>query len=242
MIRWKFIYSSVAELQDNSGLKTIMSFTAEQAIAGQAVYSKRVLKTYDLIVLGVSNRLIWQCPTHIQEEHYNRYLTANHLDVGVGTGYFLEHGQFPSPTPQIALMDLNQNSLAFAAQRIAKYSPKSYLCNVLEPIATDGERFDSVGINYLLHCLPGNIETKAVIFDHLKALMNPNAVLFGTTLLQGSVPRSWLAKRLMAVYNKKGIFSNEQDDLDTLKSALTQRFRDVSVEVVGCGALFSGRI
>ena len=219
-----------------------MSFTAEQAAAGQAIYSKRVLKTYDFIVLGVSNRLIWQCSTQRQAEHYNRYLTANHLDVGVGTGYYLEHAHFPSPTPRVALMDLNQNSLAFASQRIIKYSPQSYLCNVLEPISIDGEKFDSVGINYLLHCLPGNIESKAVIFDHLKALMNPNAVLFGTTLLQGDVPRSWLAKRLMAVYNKKGIFSNAQDNLDSLNSALTQRFRDVSVEVVGCGALFSGRV
>ena len=219
-----------------------MSFTAEQAAAGQAIYSKRVLKTYDFIVLGVSNRLIWQCSTQCQAEHYNRYLTANHLDVGVGTGYYLEHAHFPSPTPRVALMDLNQNSLAFASQRIIKYSPQSYLCNVLEPISIDGEKFDSVGINYLLHCLPGNIESKAVIFDHLKALMNPNAVLFGTTLLQGGVPRSWLAKRLMAVYNKKGIFSNAQDNLDSLKSALTQRFRDVSVEVVGGGALFSGRV
>ena len=219
-----------------------MSFTAEQAAAGQAIYSKRVLKTYDFIVLGVSNRLIWQCSTQRQAEHYNRYLTANHLDVGVGTGYYLEHAHFPSPTPRVALMDLNQNSLAFASQRIIKYSPQSYLCNVLEPISIDGEKFDSVGINYLLHCLPGNIESKAVIFDHLKALMNPNAVLFGTTLLQGGVPRSWLAKRLMAVYNKKGIFSNAQDNLDSLNSALTQRFRDVSVEVVGCGALFSGRV
>lgn len=219
-----------------------MSFTAEQAAAGQAIYSKRVLKTYDFIVLGVSNRLIWQCSTQRQAEHYNRYLTANHLDVGVGTGYYLEHAHFPSPTPRVALMDLNQNSLAFASQRIIKYSPQSYLCNVLEPISIDGEKFDSVGINYLLHCLPGNIESKAVIFDHLKALMNPNAVLFGTTLLQGDVPRSWLAKRLMAVYNKKGIFSNAQDNLDSLKSALTQRFRDVSVEVVGCGVLFSGRV
>lgn len=219
-----------------------MSFTAEQAADGQAIYSQRVLKTYDFIVLGVSNRLIWQCSTQRQAEHYNRYLTANHLDVGVGTGYYLEHAHFPSPTPRVALMDLNQNSLAFASQRIVKYSPQSYLCNVLEPISIDGEKFDSVGINYLLHCLPGNIESKAVIFDHLKALMNPNAVLFGTTLLQGGVPRSWLAKRLMAVYNKKGIFSNAQDNLDSLNSALTQRFRDVSVEVVGCGALFSGRV
>ena len=46
----------------------------------------------------------------------------------------------------------------------------------------------------------------------------------------------------MAVYNKKGIFSNQRDDLDTLKRELTLRFDDVKVEVNGCGALFSGRV
>ena len=104
----------------------------------------------------------------------------------------------------------------------------------------NGGKFDSVGINYLLHCIPGSIESKAAAFDHLKALMNPNAVLFGSTLLQGGV-RHWVAKRLMAAYNKKGIFTNQNDDLDGLKRELSRRFREVSVEVVGCAALFSGR-
>jgi hypothetical protein len=45
----------------------------------------------------------------------------------------------------------------------------------------------------------------------------------------------------MDIYNKKGIMSNAHDSLDGLKAALNQRFREVSVEVVGCVALFSGR-
>ncbi len=218
-----------------------MNVTAEQVEAGQAVYSKRTLAAYDLVVLGVSNRFIWHCPTQRLEEHYNRHVTVNHLDVGVGTGYFLDRCRFPSPTPHIALMDLNSDALDFASKRIARYKPTIYRRNVLEAISIDGERFDSIGINYLLHCIPGSIDSKAVAFDHLKALLNPNGVLFGSTLLQRGVTRNWLAKRLMAVYNKKGIFANEHDDLDGLTHALKQRLRDVSVEVVGCAAIFSGR-
>jgi hypothetical protein len=45
----------------------------------------------------------------------------------------------------------------------------------------------------------------------------------------------------MAVYNKKGVFSNERDNLEALTRALTQRFQHVSIEVVGCAAIFSGR-
>jgi len=219
-----------------------MNVPEEQVRAGQAVYTRRSLHLYDFAVLGLTNHLIWNCPTQRLVEHYNKHITANHLDVGVGTGYFLDHCRFPSHTPRIALSDINRNSLDFAARRIARHTPETYLRNVLEPISIDAANFDSVGINYLLHCLPGTIAAKTVILDHLKALMNPNAVLFGSTLLQGGVTRSWFASRLMAFYNKKGIFSNQHDDLDGLKQALNQRFHDVSVEIVGCAALFSGRM
>lgn len=219
-----------------------MSITADQVEAGQAVYTRRALGVYDLVVLGLSNRFAWKCPTQQLVEHYNKYVTGNHLDVGVGTGYFLDHCHFPLRAPRIALMDLNQNTLDFASQRITRYGPKTYVGNVLEPISIDAPKFDSVGINYLLHCLPGSIEAKAVALDYLKTLMNADAVLFGSTLLQDGVSRNYFAKRLMEVYNKKGIFSNRRDSLDGLKQALDQRFRDVSFEVVGCVALFSGRV
>ncbi|MEE4463505.1 class I SAM-dependent methyltransferase [Azotobacter chroococcum] len=218
-----------------------MMVTQKQVEAGQAVYTRRTLALYDCVVLGLSNPFIWKCPTRRLEDHYARHLSANHLDVGVGTGYFLDRCRFPADTPRVALMDLNPDTLAFAAQRIARHAPKTYRRNVLEPVAFSREGFDSVGVNYLLHCLPGSLAEKAVVFDHLKALMNPGAVIFGSTLLQGGVPRSALARGLMAAYNRKGIFSNREDDLETLQHELGQRFREVSVEVLGCAALFSGR-
>ena len=219
-----------------------MSITNEQVNAGQAIYTRRTLAFYDLVVLGISNRFLWKCPTQRLVKQYNKLVTANHLDVGVGTGYFLDRCQFPSPTPRVALMDLNSETLEFCSQRISHYKPETYRQNILAPISLNTGKFDSVGMNYLLHCLPGSIESKSIAFDNLKTLMNPNAVLFGSTLLQGDVQRNWFAKRLMAVYNERGIFSNQHDNLEGLKQALSKRFREVSVEVVGCVALFSGRV
>ena len=219
-----------------------MSVASEKVEAGQAIYSKKTLAFYDFVVLGVSNRFLWKCPTRRLVEHYNKHVSNNHLDVGVGTGYFLNHCQFPSSTPRVALMDLNTDALAYTSQRIARYSPETYCRNVLDSISIDAGKFDSIGINYLLHCISGSIESKSVAFDHLMPLMNPNATLFGSTLLQGGVSRNWFAKRLMRTYNKRGVFSNQQDDLEGLKQALDKRFIDVSVEVVGCAALFVGRM
>lgn len=219
-----------------------MSATPEQVEAGQAVYTKRTLAAYDLLVLGMSGKLIWKCPSGRLEAHYNQHITSNHLDVGVGTGYFPDRCRFPSPNPRIALMDLNLHTLDFASRRIARYRPETYRHNVLEPISIKIGKFDSVCINLLLHCLPGRISAKADAFDHLKELMNPGAVLFGATLLHDGVQSSWLAKHLMQLYNEKGIFSNRHDDLDGLSQELNNRFRDVRIEVVGSAALFSAYI
>lgn len=218
-----------------------MNQTEDQVEAGQAVYTKRTLSAYDIIVLGISCRYIWKCPSELIEEHYNKHVSANHLDVGVGTGYFLERCKFPSKNPRVALMDLNLNSLDFASKRISRYNPETYKQNILEPISTNIRQFDSVGLNYLLHCLPGSISEKSAAFDHLKPLMSQNAMIFGSTMLWSGVSKNWPAKRLMHFYNKKGIFSNTEDDLLGLEAALNQRFKNVAVEVVGCAALFSGR-
>lgn len=219
-----------------------MSVTSEQIEAGQAVYTHRALRAYDFVVLGVSNRFIWRCPTSRLLQHYNKHVTDNHLDVGVGSGYFPDHCRFASESPRVGLMDLNADALAYASARIARYQPETYRCNVLEPMSLDCDKFDSVAVNYLIHCLPGTMQSKSVLFDHLMELMNPGAVLFGSTLLQVGVKRGWTARKLMKFYNSKGIFGNENDSLTDLETALHSRFRDVQIQVAGCVALFSGRV
>jgi len=218
-----------------------MSISQQQVEAGQAVYTKPVLAFYDGFVLGFSNRWVWRCPSARILALYDRHVTANHLDVGVGTGFFLDRCRFPESAPRLALMDLNPNALEACARRVARYQPSSHRHNVLEPIAFEDEPFASIGLSYLLHCLPGTMTSKAVVFDHLKPLLRPDGVIFGATLLQGGVPRSWGARRLMKLYNAKGIFSNRDDDLEVLRAELGRRFHDVQIEVVGCAALFSAR-
>ncbi|MFT3733732.1 MAG: class I SAM-dependent methyltransferase [Rhodocyclaceae bacterium] len=216
-------------------------FTSTQIDAGQAIYTPLTLKLYDLVVLGISNRFIWRCPTRSLLGHYNAHISGKHLDIGVGTGYFLDRCRFSLAQPAITLMDLNEHALQHAAQRIARYRPATVVQNVLLPFARTDEKYDSVGMNYLLHCVPGSIAQKAVAFDHVKAVMNPGATIFGATLLQGGVPRNLAARKLMAAYNRKGVFCNEQDDLAGLVAALNARFSDVTVSVQGCAAVFAGK-
>lgn len=82
---------------------------------GARIYTPLTLKLYDWWVLGVSNRLAWGCPTkeHLLP-HFLEHLGNNHLDIGVGTGFYLTHVPESS---LISLMDLNEASLNAASTR-----------------------------------------------------------------------------------------------------------------------------
>lgn len=218
-----------------------MTIRQEDVEAGAASYTKSLLSVYDLFALGISSRLVWRCPKKRVLTHYNRYVSNNHLDVGPGSGYFLDHCDFSSTQPRIALFDLNPNCLEVASRRIARYEPEVYEGSVLDKIEIDGRPFDSVGLNYVLHCLPGTIRTKSVVFEHLDALLSPGGTLFGSTVLYSEVPQTWLSRRLMDAYNKDKLFSNAEDDLTGLRWALSQHLSNVVIEIVGCVALFSAQ-
>jgi ubiquinone/menaquinone biosynthesis C-methylase UbiE len=219
-----------------------MSISSDAVRAGQAVYSSRTLSWYDFLVLGISARWIWKCPSPITRALYEECLSERHLEVGVGTGYFLDRCRFPVPDPQITLVDLNQNCLDATAQRIARYHPETLVRNALEPLNLGDRKFQSAAINYVLHCLPGSMEEKGVVFDHLRDVLSPGGTIFGSTILSQGVATSPLAKRLMRAYNRKRIFCNENDSLAALEATLSRRFERWEVRTVGTVALFKVRV
>jgi SAM-dependent methyltransferase len=219
-----------------------MTATPAEDDRGYSVYTKSVLRIYDLWAVQFSGRLIWRCPAEYVLQVYNRHASANHLDVGVGTGFFLDRCRWPSARPRIALMDVNHHCLEVASRRLARYQPEIFRVNVLEPIQQPMKKFDSIGLSWLLHCLPGNIYTKASVFEHLKTVLNPGGVIFGATLLHDGVHHSAVSMRLMTLYNSRGILTNVHDDVEGLKTVLASTLSNVTVDIVGAAALFSGRV
>jgi len=216
--------------------------TKQQIDAGQAVYTKLNLAMYDLWVIGISNHFIWQCPSSYLLDFYNQHISGNHLDIGVGTGFFLDKCIFPIPNPRIVLMDLNPNSLEVTSRRVSRYNPVPYQVNILDPIKLNLPGFDSVGLNYLLHCLPGTITTKSVVFKNLRPLLNPGGIIFGSTILNTGVKPSFIAQNFMNFYNRIQIFDNKNDSLEELNKIMSDNFAEHSVKVMGCVALFWGRV
>ncbi|HEY1892314.1 MAG TPA: hypothetical protein VGG63_18105 [Steroidobacteraceae bacterium] len=116
-----------------------------------------------------------------------------------------------------------------------------YRANALAPIELNVRRFDSIALNYVLHCMPGSLAAKGIAFANLKPLLNPAGVLFGSTVLRHGVPCDLGARAFMRLYNARRIFCNLEDSLADLRQALERNFRDVQLEVIGCVAQFSGR-
>jgi len=212
---------------------------SKEAAAGAAAYSPFVLAVYDLEVLGFELPIVFKCPSREILELYDRHVSDCHLDVGVGSGYFLDRCRFPVERPVVHLMDLSRNSLEKTAHRIRRYGPVSHRWNVLEPIREELPRFGSIAAANLLHCLPGTMLDKEVVAKNLKPLLRPGGVLFGATVLGQGADAGVLYRVVNRAYNRAKIFCNAADNAGDLRTILARSFARVSVQVVGSMALFT---
>lgn len=206
---------------------------------GAAVYSKTALKFYDFWVHGVSNRWFWNCSTIRLHALYARHTSANHLEVGAGTGFFLKQVRFPVLRPRLVFMDLNPNTLEAASAVMASVQPAGVIADILGDSMPKMPGFDSIGFNYVWHCLPGPPARKQQAFANLAGLLNPGGVLFGATLLGRGVPQNPAARGVMALYNHRGIFSNREDSQAALEAALAAAFSRYEIHQDGMAALFT---
>src|SRR5215216_5202881 len=94
----------------------------DAAYRGQEHYTPWFLKIYDVLVLAIYGPLVWRCPTRRLVQHYTRHLGRRHLDVGPGTGYFLEHARLPAGA-RIHLVDPNADVLVHASRRLKHLNP-----------------------------------------------------------------------------------------------------------------------
>ncbi|MFF8592154.1 class I SAM-dependent methyltransferase [Streptomyces sp. NPDC015220] len=205
---------------------------------GQALYTRSFLRAYDTLVYGVNSPLTWRCTKDRLVALYDRHVSRRHLDIGVATGVLLDECRFPVPMPDLTLMDLNPHSLAAASHRLRRYAPRVHRADVLRPWGLPDGLVDSIGMFHLLHCLPGTLADKAVVFEHARRALLPGGTLFGATILGAGVRHNRSARWQLAVANRRGVMCNRQDRLEDLHAALTGVFTDHEVTVVGSVALF----
>ena len=135
---------------------------------------------------------------------------------------------------------MNKHCIHSACQVLQGLKSECYEHNIFERFTQKINLFNSVSANYLLHCLPGSMKDKHVVIKNISGLLHPKGVFFGSTILGGNDSNNFFAKKLMKIYNKKKIFSNEKDTLEDLASILDLYFAHVEIQVEGCVAIFKG--
>jgi hypothetical protein len=106
---------------------------ADAVAKAHAIYTPAMLNFYDLVVHGLSNPLAWGCPTRRLIELYRANLSANHLEAGIGTGFFLDRVNGVK-FDRLVLLDINEKCLGRASRRLARFSPGVCQANLLARI------------------------------------------------------------------------------------------------------------
>jgi len=209
----------------------------DPAYGGQREYTPLFLKLYDPLILGLFTRLMWRCPSSRLVERYRRHVRSPHLDVGPGTGYFLERAGLPEGSP-VTLLDPNPNVLQHASRRLGQLDITAVEADVLKPLPLDGP-FDSAALNGVIHCLPGPLSRKADAVANVATVLAPSGTLFGASILGTSAPHSWLSRIVLRSNNRRGVFDNLDDSEEGLADILGQSFEHVQLQTIGTMAVFA---
>ncbi len=205
---------------------------------GIRIYPKLLLPAYDQVALKWFGKFIWRCEAGHYVELYNNNVTCNHAEIGVGTGYCLDKSQLDPSQSRIALIDLQENCLHYASSRLARFKPETYKRNAYFPIDIGTQHFDSIAICGLLHCLPGEMQDKATVFDAIQSLVKPNTKVYGYTLVNKGVRNTWRSFMMFKLLRWLKILNNENDSPSSLLQELKKRFHHCEVKVIGCLAFF----
>ena len=212
--------------------------TSRTVFDGVRIYSSLLLTFYDTLIMKVLTPYIWRCKATNYLKLYQVYMTENHADVGVGTGYCLDRCDFAPGKVRIALIDLQQNCLDYTARRLARFQPECYQRDALKDIHIDADSFDSIALGGILHCIPGDLTDKGKVFDSLKPIMNQDTRVFGYTILNKDVDKTPLSRIVFYILQKLKVINGIHDSAQHLVIELQNRFQQSDVEVVGSVAIF----
>ncbi len=197
------------------------------------------IQRYDRLVNEINCEKVWGCSKKYIIDNYNKNINSKHLEIGPGTGYFLKKENLNVDLNKLTLIDVNDKILNYSKNNLqSEYSKIDILSHDLFTTKIPSNiKFNSVGINYVLHCVPGNLQTK---LDKLISNLGNNEYnLFGASVICDSININLIAEYELIFLNAFGIFNNNYDTYEELNEYLNNRNLNFSLKRHGYVALFN---
>jgi len=196
------------------------------------------LKLYDYLVNDINCSYAWRCHKSNIFENYKNNIKTNHLEIGPGTGYFLKNNY---NIKKLYLMDINDDTLNFSKSNLSEnYQVETINHNIFKD-KLEIKDLESIGLNYVLHCVPGRLEDN--IDNLINNLETNNKVnFFGATVVSDKILQNRLSTIELFFLNKYNIFNNEMDISKNLIDYLKYNQIKFHEKIVGNVLIFSFEI
>eukprot|EP01084_Bolivina_argentea_P277782 474383_1 len=210
-------------------------------------------KFYDIAMSGIV-KYFYKHPREQQLSLYKKHMATSkhHLEIGCSSIYLPVHASNDNQSTKYYLLDIEQTPLISAQTDMIKNSiPKEniqLICgNALEinRISMPNIIYDSVGISYVLHCIPTSLNEKLpLILNGLSTYMDENSIIFGSTICnpndinnKSNIHHRFFVKWIQFLQYQWVMF-NQNDFHSDLEKIFSQYFDEVSVERIGYASVF----
>ena len=162
-----------------------------------------IFNNYDYFVNNINCKYIWKCDQRYIKKLYAHNITNKHVEIGPGTGYFIKKYQFRN----LHLIDINQDILNNSKKNLTNncQNIKIHNKNIFEINNKINEDISSVGLSYVLHCIPNNLD---ISLDNLVENISTNnqITIFGSIVIPNK--KDIVAMTEIYTLNTVGIFNN----------------------------------
>jgi len=215
-----------------------------QEYKGATEYPKD-FKTYDFFTYQINVRFGWGLTLQRILKHYRKFVSQkSHAEVGLATPTLVS--QVVSKDAKITLLDVSDTFLEkseFWMRDLGYSKVTGYHQDITTPVDPKIPKVDSICLNYVLHCVPGTLapSSKGVCFQHIKGVLAPGGVCFGTTVLGYNAGHNCFGRWMMGQLNgpKLKVFTNTEDSEADLRASLTAAFKRFELKVYGVSAVWA---
>jgi phospholipid N-methyltransferase len=176
-----------------------------------------IFNNYDYFVNNINCKYVWKCDQRYIKKLYANNITNKHLEIGPGTGYFIKKYQFNN----LHLVDINQDILTNSKKNLNNncQNIKIHNQNIFENNNKINEDITSIGMSYVLHCVPSNLDRSLDnLVENIKA--NNQVTIFGSTVIPNK--KDFLAMTEIYTLNKLGIFNNINHNKEQLEYIISK--------------------